>query len=314
VARLVAPIVLVVLASAWATPAEAIDDIETRLFARQLVIPVSGAESSQLRDSYDDRRGAKSHEALDIMAPRGTPVVATDDGYVVKLFRSVPGGLTVYQSDTGNEVIFYYAHLDRYAEGLREGQRVRRGDVIGYVGTTGNAPPDGPHLHFAIFKLPPGKEWWKGTPINPFPFYKASRALTATASMSLNESAAMAASVHPKEPRMWMTLGERRFAVTLADTKAARAFATMLPLSIDMADLNSNEKHADLSESLPTDTSQPGTIRNGDLLLYGSKTLVLFYLTFESPYSYTRLGRVNDPAGLPQALGKGRVRIEFSKD
>src|SRR4029453_13294954 len=98
------------------------DDIEARLFARKLVIPVTGIEPSQLRDTYPDRRGAKSHEALDIMAPRGTPVVATDNGYVVKLFRSVPGGLTVYQSDTANEVVFYYAHLDRYADGLAEGK------------------------------------------------------------------------------------------------------------------------------------------------------------------------------------------------
>ena len=113
---------------------------------------------------------------------------------------------------------------------------------------------------------------------------------------------------------MWMTIGERRFAITLADTEAARAFAAMLPLSIDMADLNSNEKHADLSQSLPTNASRPGTIRDGDLMLYGSKTLVLFYLTFSSSYSYTRLGRVDDPAGLAQALGKGSVRIGFSKE
>jgi len=179
VARLVTSIAVVFLASAWAITgvpgtslAEAIDEVEARLFARTLAIPVPGVEPSQLRDAYYDRRGAKLHEALDILAPRGTPVVATDDGYVVKLFRSVPGGLTVYQSDTANEVVFYYAHLDRYAEGLREGQRVQRGDVIGYVGTTGNAASDNPHLHFAIFKLPPGKEWWKGTPINPLPFYK----------------------------------------------------------------------------------------------------------------------------------------------
>lgn len=113
---------------------------------------------------------------------------------------------------------------------------------------------------------------------------------------------------------MWMTVGERRFAITLADTEAARAFAAMLPISVDMADLNSNEKHAELPKALPTNASHPGTIRNGDLMLYGSRTLVVFYLTFSSPYSYTRLGRVHDPAGLDQALGRGSVRIEFSKD
>nr|WP_244542197.1 cyclophilin-like fold protein [Azotobacter beijerinckii] len=127
-------------------------------------------------------------------------------------------------------------------------------------------------------------------------------------------TAAAAATVQPEESRMWMTVGERRFAITLADTEAARAFAAMLPLSIDMADLNSNEKHADLPKSLPTNASRPGTIRNGDLMLYGSRTLVVFYLTFDSSYSYTRLGRVDDPAGLAQALGRGGVRIAFSKN
>jgi len=113
---------------------------------------------------------------------------------------------------------------------------------------------------------------------------------------------------------MWMTVGERRFAVTLAVTEAARAFAAMLPLTVDMADLNSNEKHAELPRALPASASRPGTIHNGDLMLYGSRTLVIFYLTFDSSYSYTRLGRVDDPAGLAQALGRSNVRIAFSKN
>jgi hypothetical protein len=125
---------------------------------------------------------------------------------------------------------------------------------------------------------------------------------------------AAAASANPDEARMWMTVGERRFAITLADTDAARAFAARLPITLDMAELNGNEKHADLSPSLPADASVPGTIRNGDLMLYGSDTVVLFYLTFSSPYSYTRLGRVNDPAGLGQALGRHGVRVAFSAD
>lgn len=110
---------------------------------------------------------------------------------------------------------------------------------------------------------------------------------------------------------MKMTVGERHFAITLADTEAARTFAAMLPLSIDMSELNGNEKYAELPKALPTNASRPGTIRNGDLMLYGSRTLVVFYLTFSSSYSYTRLGRVDDPAGLAQALGNGSVRIEF---
>ncbi|AVG44168.1 cyclophilin-like fold protein [Achromobacter insolitus] len=125
---------------------------------------------------------------------------------------------------------------------------------------------------------------------------------------------AAAATVQPEESRMWMTVGERRFAITLANTEAAQAFAAMMPLTIDMADLNSNEKHAELPRALPTNASRPGTIRNGDLMLYGSKTLVVFYLTFDSSYSYTRLGRVDDPSGLAQALGRRDVRIVFSRN
>jgi hypothetical protein len=123
-----------------------------------------------------------------------------------------------------------------------------------------------------------------------------------------------AASVQPEESRMWMTVGERRFAITLTDNAAARAFAELLPLTLDMPDLNGNEKHVSLPKALPTNASRPGTIRNGDLMLYGSDTLVVFYLTFDSSYSYTRLGRVDDPAGLAQALGPRSVRVVFSKD
>ncbi|WP_416397389.1 cyclophilin-like fold protein [Allohahella sp. A8] len=123
-----------------------------------------------------------------------------------------------------------------------------------------------------------------------------------------------AATVQSEDSRMWMTIGERRFAVTLADTEAANEFAAMLPLSIEMPDLNNNEKHAELAKSLPTNASRPGTIRNGDLMLYGSRTLVLFYLTFESSYSYTRIGRVEDPSDLAQALGTGTARITFTNN
>jgi peptidoglycan LD-endopeptidase LytH len=143
--------------------------LSTQLAQRRLLIPVAGVVQQQLRDTFDEKRGESRHEALDIPAKRGTPVVATDDGRVVKLFHSVPGGLTIYQADRGNEVIYYYAHLDAYADGLREGNVLQRGDVIGYVGSTGNASANAPHLHFAILQLPPGKEWWKGTAMNPFP-------------------------------------------------------------------------------------------------------------------------------------------------
>jgi hypothetical protein len=118
----------------------------------------------------------------------------------------------------------------------------------------------------------------------------------------------------PGERRIWMAVGERRFAVTLADNEAARAFVSQLPLTLDMPDLNGNEKHVKLPKTLPTNITRPGTIRNGDLMLWGADTLVVFYLTFDSPYSYTRLGRIEDAAALPQALGRGQVRVTFAKD
>ena len=112
---------------------------------------------------------------------------------------------------------------------------------------------------------------------------------------------------------MWMTVGEHRFAITLADTAAARAFSALLPLTLDMGELNGNEKHARLPQALPANPGRPGTIRNGDLMLYGSDTLVVFYLAFESSYSYTRIGRVDDPASLAQALGRQAARIAFTR-
>lgn len=139
------------------------------LAERRLAIPVAGVSALALTDTYEDRRGAKSHEAIDIAAPRGTPVVAVDDGRIVKLFTSVPGGLTVYQFDLDERFAYYYAHLDRYADGLREGMPLSAGQVIGYVGTTGNAPPTVPHLHFAIARVPPDSRWWRGTPVDPYP-------------------------------------------------------------------------------------------------------------------------------------------------
>jgi hypothetical protein len=121
-------------------------------------------------------------------------------------------------------------------------------------------------------------------------------------------------SARPEESRMWMTVGERRFAITLTGNAAAREFAARLPLTLDMEELNGNEKHADLRAALPAHASRPGTIRNGDLMLYGTNTVVVFYETFDSSYAYTRLGRVDDAADLPRELGRGRVRIVFSRD
>ena len=150
--------------AAGAAPAAAGDG------APKLLIPVEGMKLAQLSDNFDQPRGAeRHHEALDIMAAKGTKVLAVADGKVAKLFDSKAGGLTVYQFDPNEKLAYYYAHLDNYADGLKEGAVIKRGDVIGYVGVTGNSSPTAPHLHFAVFELTPEKQWWKGTPLNPFP-------------------------------------------------------------------------------------------------------------------------------------------------
>lgn len=145
------------------------DDYVT-LLARDLTLPLSGVKRSQIVDTFDQARGTgKRHEATDIMAPRGTPVHAVQDGTIRKLFLSRAGGNTIYQFDPDGIYCFYYAHLDRYAEGLHEGMAVRKGEVIAYVGSTGDAVREAPHLHFAIVKLGPDKKWWEGAAINPYP-------------------------------------------------------------------------------------------------------------------------------------------------
>ena len=141
----------------------------SQLRSGNLLIPVAGIVQNQLRNTFNESRGGgRVHQAIDILAPHGTPVIAAVDGKIRKLFNSKAGGITIYQADAADEKMYYYAHLARYADGLREGQFVSRGDVIGYVGTTGNARST-PHLHFAINILPPTKEWWKGEPIDPYP-------------------------------------------------------------------------------------------------------------------------------------------------
>jgi murein DD-endopeptidase MepM/ murein hydrolase activator NlpD len=135
-----------------------------------LVIPVAGVQPAQLVDTYTQSRSAgRLHEAIDIMAPAGTPVLAAVDGPVAKLFTSKLGGLTIYQFDPDGRRVYYYAHLQGYAPGLAEGQALRQGEVIGYVGSTGDASPTAPHLHFTIGELGPEKKWWKSTALNPYP-------------------------------------------------------------------------------------------------------------------------------------------------
>lgn len=146
------------------------DVIALRL--RDLQVPVQGIARADVPDNFHQARGSRVHEAVDILAPRHTPVHAVEDGKIARLFFSQAGGITIYQFDPTGQFCYYYAHLDRYAEGLTEGQSVRRGQVIGYVGVSGNAPKNTPHLHFAIFKLSDEKKWWDGEPIDPFQVFR----------------------------------------------------------------------------------------------------------------------------------------------
>lgn len=169
----------VAAATSAATPVEAASDLPPDTpeaiaalpssTVEGLLLPVAGVKTSQLTDTFTQARSeGRVHDAIDIMAARGTPVVAANDGHVVKLFDSKRGGLTVYQFDPQDRVIYYYAHLDSYAPGLAEGKVLHRGDPVGFVGSTGNASADAPHLHFEIEMLGPKKEWWHGTSINPY--------------------------------------------------------------------------------------------------------------------------------------------------
>jgi murein DD-endopeptidase MepM/ murein hydrolase activator NlpD len=150
-------------------PTPAMASAVAELRDRSLDLPVQGASRGELRDSFDERRdGTRAHEAIDMLAPRNTPILAVEDGRIVRLFSSKAGGTTIYQFDPTARFVYYYAHLEKYANGLAEGNQVQRGQVIGYVGTSGNAPKNTPHLHFAIFQLTEKKEWWKGTPLDPY--------------------------------------------------------------------------------------------------------------------------------------------------
>ena len=145
------------------------DDLIVVLRAKALLFPVPGVDFNKLTDTFNEARGSKRvHHALDIPAPRGTPILSVDSGRVLKIHHSVDGGKTVYIADPTEHYIFFYAHLDHYAQSLTEGQTVSRGDTIGYVGTTGNAPPNTPHLHFAILRSKDIRRWSKGRAVDPY--------------------------------------------------------------------------------------------------------------------------------------------------
>jgi murein DD-endopeptidase MepM/ murein hydrolase activator NlpD len=142
------------------------------ILGRGLLVPVAGVAVSQLTDTFDEGRdGGRVHRALDILAPRGTPVLAADDGRVLRVRPNTLGGNTVYATDPEGRVVYYYAHLDAYQPGLAEGATIARGDVLGIVGTTGNAPKDTPHLHFQVMSMPPDGKYWDGDAINPYPLF-----------------------------------------------------------------------------------------------------------------------------------------------
>lgn len=140
----------------------------------RLRMPIDGEDIEALKGGFAERRdGTRPHEAVDMLAPRNTPVHAVENGTIAKLFTSKQGGLTIYQYDPTGRLCYYYAHLERYADGLKDGQAISQGDVIGYVGTTGNAPANTPHLHFAVFELNADQHWWQGRPIDPYQVFKS---------------------------------------------------------------------------------------------------------------------------------------------
>jgi murein DD-endopeptidase MepM/ murein hydrolase activator NlpD len=145
---------------------------EDYLHTRALMVPVDGIAPEMVPDTYWQPRdgGARTHQAVDILAKRGTPVLSVDAGTILRLAKSTLGGITIYATDPERRFVFYYAHLDRYADGLREGQDVAQGDVIGYVGTTGNAPKNTPHLHFQVMRYLDARTYWNGPPLDPRPF------------------------------------------------------------------------------------------------------------------------------------------------
>jgi peptidoglycan LD-endopeptidase LytH len=147
------------------------------LVARGMAIPVAGKSLEQLQDTFDEGRSSgRIHRALDILAPRGTPVLAADSGRVLRISVNALGGNTIYATDPRGRVVYYYAHLDAYQPGLAQGATIARGDTLGFVGTTGNAPRDTPHLHFQVMRMPPDGKYWDGEPINPYPLFLLSHA------------------------------------------------------------------------------------------------------------------------------------------
>lgn len=142
------------------------------LRSMNLQIPIDGFNPEKIKGSFYEMRGGQMHKASDFLSPRFTPIHAVSDGQIAKLFLSKAGGNTIYEFDPSKRFDFYYAHLQSYAPGLKDGAKVKKGQVIGFVGTSGNAPPGTPHLHFSIEVLGPDKRWWQGTPVDPYEVFR----------------------------------------------------------------------------------------------------------------------------------------------
>jgi murein DD-endopeptidase MepM/ murein hydrolase activator NlpD len=156
--------------STWIPKPPLFENNSASLEHHHLLFPLRGIDRHAMTDSFrDPRPGGRTHEGVDILAPRNTPIVAVEDGVIAKLWNSHDGGITIYQFDPTGTYVYYYAHLQSYATGLKEGDQIREGQVIGYVGTSGNAPPNTPHLHFAIYRVTEPGHWYHGIPINPYP-------------------------------------------------------------------------------------------------------------------------------------------------
>lgn len=156
-------------AAAPPSNAPASSDVEY-LRARRLLVPVAGADMSRVEDSFLDARdgGDRTHRAIDILAPRGTPILSADDGKILRMSSNSLGGITMYTVDPANRIVYYYAHMDHYNDAMSPGREIARGDTLGFVGTTGNAPKDTPHLHFQVMRWPADGKYWNGEPIDPY--------------------------------------------------------------------------------------------------------------------------------------------------
>lgn len=165
------PITNEIAPSTNSTPSQTVPGTEAP--GATLIVPVAGVRPDQLRDTFSDARSeGQVHDAIDIAAPRGTPVLAVADGTILKLFQSERGGTTIYQLSTDSKLVYYYAHLDRYAEGLAVGHFAKQGETIAYVGETGNAGAGNYHLHFSISRISNPKRYWEGMNINPYPLLR----------------------------------------------------------------------------------------------------------------------------------------------